>query len=585
MLLYFFLAFGLLVGPALACLSKMKDPKRIQFEERMNEPIKNVNRAIGMVHQFYDSIAENNQQLASLYQDPKAADYHVPICSEDPFVLQKEKISYWLAVNNHGILENFLRILRGVRPITAVDGTRHRQKIFKNIVRSQFLMFLVYLLKETTEETLKDYIGTLLGYHRLLNTVENSAKTGNFKSQYMTGLEPSHKEDILYITKALNKNIQHMVILLDAHTNYVTTDCVPKSLNMYAFHKLYVYLVNLPVADEKSIRMFIEKILPIHDEVQSANVQIKKDFARRVQEIKDKMDSQFEALSEVQDKSEISVKSTQGKLTGKQQARGKPRTVVNAVPNKEKVAIANVADENANAINKAVTVPTPPIAIEEQIAATKKPEQIADKSSTGDCQASEEKEFSDAPPTAKASTKKLAAEKKAQAMEAKQAKARAAEEKQKAKHAKRVAQIAEINEEDDDDVKFYYTLLSPEANPTFNANQKAQACKVTYNSTDRFQHSIYPEITASGDTINFLCSLMVSGTPDYEGFCAAHADLGGKLVEKKNGNKLFYFDEPIKYHKTLHRPHESSDFDHRLYRRFYRNCGLHPYFFILQKAL
>ncbi len=65
---------------------------------------------------------------------------------------------------------------------------------------------------------------------------------------------------------------------------------------------------------------------------------------------------------------------------------------------------------------------------------------------------------------------------------------------------------------------------------------------------------------------------MVSGTPDYEGFLGAHLDLGGFFVEKKNGGHLFYFEDPIGYHKTLHK---SSRFDHRLYRRFYCNCGLH----------
>jgi hypothetical protein len=104
---------------------------------------------------------------------------------------------------------------------------------------------------------------------------------------------------------------------------------------------------------------------------------------------------------------------------------------------------------------------------------------------------------------------------------------------------------------------------------------------MAFAKTDRFQHSIYPEITASGETINFLCSLLVSGTPTYEDFCDAHSDLGGIKIEKKNGNKLFFFGEPISYRKTLHAPHLSSSFDHVLSRRFYRNCALHPYFFRL----
>jgi hypothetical protein len=154
------------------------------------------------------------------------------------------------------------------------------------------------------------------------------------------------------------------------------------------------------------------------------------------------------------------------------------------------------------------------------------------------------------------------------------------QDRQRRKHERHLAAL-KAEEGADKDVKYYYSIKSTNANSVFTKNQELQACRLSFSSSKRFQHSIYPEITASGTTINYLCSLLVTGTPDYEGFLLAHADLGGKMVQKKNGNKLFYFEAPIKYHKTLHRPHESSDFDHILYRRFYRNCALHPYFFKL----
>lgn len=158
-------------------------------------------------------------------------------------------------------------------------------------------------------------------------------------------------------------------------------------------------------------------------------------------------------------------------------------------------------------------------------------------------------------------------------------------EKQKNKHSKLVQKIKEdnvsFNEEDDGDVSFYYSSRAPLANDTFLKNQTNKACTNTYPASKRYRHSLYPTVTASGETIKYLCDLLVSGAPTYGRHCMAHADLGGVLENKKNGGKKFTFGLPITYHKTLHAPHLSSKFDHRLYRRFYRNCGLHPYFFVL----
>lgn len=130
-----------------------------------------------------------------------------------------------------------------------------------------------------------------------------------------------------------------------------------------------------------------------------------------------------------------------------------------------------------------------------------------------------------------------------------------------------------------DDANFIYRRTSPLANSTFIENQIAQICSTPFQKNERYAHSIYPELTASGKTMEYLCKLIVSGTPDFNGFLHAHNDLGGLIFGKSNGNILFKFEEPIKYHKCLHEDHKSSRFDHNLYSKFYVYAGLHPFFF------
>ncbi len=81
--------------------------------------------------------------------------------------------------------------------------------------------------------------------------------------------------------------------------------------------------------------------------------------------------------------------------------------------------------------------------------------------------------------------------------------------------------------------------------------------------------------------MEFLCHLMVHGSPTFEKFEDAHRDLGGKVDYTSNGQVEFSFARHITFKKTLHVPHASSGFSHRLARIFYRNCGLHPYFFVV----
>ncbi len=181
---------------------------------------------------------------------------------------------------------------------------------------------------------------------------------------------------------------------------------------------------------------------------------------------------------------------------------------------------------------------------------------------------------------AKRERKMVAVSKAIEAFKKKETKQLQRQQKDEEKHAQRVEQIRAtvIEEEDDKDVQFWYRSQCPQSAALFADNQKAQMCSTTYSATDIFEHSFYG-IRVNGTVINYLCSLLVSGTPDFNGFVDAHKQLGGVYVEKKNGGHLFYFEELIKYHKTLHKPHKSSRFDHCLYRRFYRNCGLHPFYF------
>ena len=161
--------------------------------------------------------------------------------------------------------------------------------------------------------------------------------------------------------------------------------------------------------------------------------------------------------------------------------------------------------------------------------------------------------------------------------EIKNAKQLAKLEKQKRKHLERVKKINFKKE-----VEISFGNTEPEENQVFQENHNTGVCFQKHSSSKIFTHSLFPGIKASGRTINYLCTLIVSGHADYDGFVAAHFDLGGKKVEKPNGNKLFYFLEPVSCKKTLHKDHKSSNFDRKLYKQFYKKCGLHPYFFVFE---
>lgn len=563
----------LLTSVSEACLSKCKGDERagqgvtlVCSKSRATVPMERVKSEMRDMSRTYRSLDRGSQhrvnELLSVENDMQTtfnvgltANQGLPIDLTASFQERKDMMLTWVAVTNHGDYDAYLQVLEA----SAIDG---RMKLAQqmlcllDLITGPINCYFNYLFYPIEEADIPKFL-TILKHHDTIYRATKFAYEHPEIDPEVLKKYPAHLQKYIpEIADVLITNINYFFIVFDPDTELYKT--LPSHISDYPvpdFIQVYLQLKS-----QSPTHLFIAETMKFlgksFTESQALNGQIKARFYGRLKDIRKKMDSQFQDV--VRECGDVVITS-----------KKKPRKP--AVQHKGSKSAGRAERKRNESPREAQNEADPDYDAYRGVTDAQNVTQVTKK----DGKNSSEVTLSEI----NSSTQEhLLAERKAQTLANKQARVEREAKRQERRHEKH---LAKITEDDDADVKYYYTAQNHFANRVFEKNRAMKVCRQTYPASARFQHSIYPEITASGTTINFLCTLMVSGTPDYEGFCAAHADLGGILVEKKNGNKLFYFGEPIKYHKTLHRPHESSDFDHNLYRRFYRNCALHVYFFLL----
>lgn len=474
----------------------------------------------------------------------------VQITSDMCFEERRDRLVNWISITMYGEYETVMEYLWGQElrgSLLDVQGWVRVDKLVESVV----LCYYNTLLNIAVDETLlRPLLTRLVSNYTQIHLIGLAAENADYNSGMLTKWEPNELQHIPHICNIIKNCIGQFVFAMDPSNELIPT--IPEYIQGTTMSDLitpYIRLKQLPIISRDGIQMAFTCLQPGLVEVMEINHNINITFHRRLEFTRKMMNSQFEDL--VKEDGDVVVELAKSPSAIKKSRKESPSRKTEPQQHKEQAVRSEIkeiheADRKPQCDPERLDLKAP------------KEQEIRKLEET-------ETEAAIAQPTKK---------------DMKQERIEKEQERQKRKHERHLAAL-KAEEGDDKDVKFYYSTKCTGANTVFNKNQEAQACRLSFPSSKRYQHSIYPEITASGATINFLCSLLVSGTPDYEGFLAAHADLGGKMVEKKNGNKLFFFDAPISYHKTLHRPHLSSKFDHILYRRFYRNCALHPYFFKL----
>lgn len=518
----------LLLTEVLGCLSKLKqpsktEPARILVSPETKRGLINVKKQLKTIEEskkYIDELRSTFPCMGITTLDTATIYFENSVSA----VKRQEILNFWFAVNFSQSYENNLKFFQ-VKDETM--GTHidliNRADLVLRTVASQSLLMVNYELSQVKNGDFAGYVCLLKSYALRYQI----GKTDSSSSQMMVNFY-----------KMMSNHITNIMTAIDP--DFTLFDQVDIDLDaLLPYERIYEELMTKgPVTGAMFQKAFSAPEFRNDFYIQE-NKKIVDEYVRRLKEIKRRLDDEFtpEKDEKFANEEEILKFHKHEELA----------------QNEEQFQVADIINESEDSSEIESEAP------DDQIVPMKALAQDLD--------------------SATLPKKKLEGSKNPEKKPTKAVKKR---EKSRLKHIERLAKLElEATNQIEVDSHFYYTTLNQDANQTYERNQMMQMQNKCFPATKRYQHSIYPNITASGTTINFLIKLVVTGTPDWEGFIKAHLDLGGTVFPKKNGTVRFSFPAPIVYQKTLHPPHASSRFDRVISKRFYLAVAMNPLFFIL----
>jgi hypothetical protein len=440
----------------------------------------------------------------------------------------------WVTLTNYGQYEAYIEGMK-VFEILGQVASKSKDLDLIDLISGPIYCYFNAKLSFVSEGMLPQFIAKLKSHLLFYQVLIDELKTNKETKLLGDSFNPADYKNALAAANLLEDVVSSFVRCLDPKLEiFNKTPYIVGQFFFPTFIRLYIELKKVPVLTSTATEAIFAQHGAMFEGSNEINRKIKAGFYAKLSAIRRKMDSEFKDIQE--DKDDMIIKNEPAVEAGSV-TQGKIEPLSSKCPES--------SETNSNSVAEPVTAPL-----------TQDVTEMKPKLNN---------EF--------LSRKALASQKK-------EAKLKRRSEIAKLRHAKRISELKPgVNE--DEDVAFYFAATNKEANDVYLKNSAEKVNRKYYPFSKRYQHSFYPNVSASGKTIHILFKLMIGGAPTYEEFCEAHKDLGGVRREAKNGNKQFYFEAPISYRKSFHRPHDSSDFSRVLARKFYRNCGLHPFFFIL----